>query len=178
MIKYYQFTHISYNSWWIGRLIYNYYAVVFKGEMLVALRTIRYTNLEQLESSAPALLLVVQEHSELFVIADGAPEEHGFFVRRRSYTLQAITQQIDAYPRRMPLWIYGPAQCQAMSHFCQKHIQPKRVGHFRFLYSTNDDISRSFPDAFDVIREVVGILQKDRDGHGLDAVAAQKDHWQ
>ena len=40
MITYYQFIHISCNSWRI--IVCNYYAVVFKGEMRIALRTVAH----------------------------------------------------------------------------------------------------------------------------------------
>ena len=69
MITYYQFIHISCNSWRI--IICNYYAVVFKGEVRFALRTfppLRYSMLHYVRAVSNITTIVVDADDSLQVI--------------------------------------------------------------------------------------------------------------
>ncbi len=67
MIKYYQFIHISCNSWWII-IICNYYSVVFKGEMRIALRTLRYIMVHYVRAVSNITTVVFDADDSLHVI--------------------------------------------------------------------------------------------------------------
>ena len=66
MIKYYQFIHISCNSWCI--IICNYYAVVFKCEMRIALRTLRYSMLHYVRAVSNITTVAFDADDSLHVI--------------------------------------------------------------------------------------------------------------